>query len=82
MTQYKGGALRQGLVLNTNEEHYQWFTQKAREYLRLGFMMNLSTDGGNMMLTDDPAEAKAACEALWGITKEAEKKVMDEQEAM
>ena len=34
----------------------------------------------NMMITDDPAEAKAAGEVLWAITKGAEKKMMDEQE--
>ena len=34
----------------------------------------------NMMITDDPAEAKAAGEALWAVTKEAEKKMKDAQD--
>merc|ERR1719462_1069282 len=33
-----------------------------------------------MMITDDPAEAKAAGEALWAVTKEAEKKMKDAQD--
>merc|ERR1712126_488949 len=36
--------------------------------------------GDNMMITDDPAEAKAAGEALWAVTKEAEKKMKDAQD--
>merc|ERR1711934_1045690 len=32
------------------------------------------------MITDDPAEAKAAGEALWAVTKEAEKKMKDAQD--
>ena len=34
----------------------------------------------NMMITDDPAEAKAAGESLWAVTKEAEKKMKDAQD--
>jgi calreticulin len=34
----------------------------------------------NMMITDDPAAAKAAGEALWAVTKDAEKKMKDEQD--
>jgi len=32
------------------------------------------------MIADDPAEAKAAGEALWAVTKEAEKKMKDAQD--
>ena len=32
------------------------------------------------MITDDPAEAKAAGESLWAVTKEAEKKMKDAQD--
>ena len=34
------------------------------------------------LITDNPAEAKAAGEALWAATKEAGKKMMDEQEEL
>ena len=33
----------------------------------------------NRITTDDPAEAKAAGEARWAVTKDAEKKMMDEE---
>merc|ERR1719472_163002 len=32
------------------------------------------------LITDDPAEAKAAGEALWAVTKDAEKKMKDAQD--
>merc|ERR1711878_63147 len=34
----------------------------------------------NFMITDDPAEAKKAGEDLWAVTKDAEKKMKDEQD--
>merc|ERR1712198_266328 len=34
----------------------------------------------NIMITDDPAEAKKAGEDLWAVTKDAEKKMKDEQD--
>ena len=54
MTQNKGGAWRKGLVLNTNDELYQWFIQKARKCLPVGFIMNLSTDGLKGRATTSP----------------------------
>ena len=34
----------------------------------------------NFMITDDPAAAKKAGEDLWAVTKDAEKKMKDEQD--
>ena len=45
MTQCKEGPQRQGLVLDTNEELYQWFTQPDMKNLHVVFRMNLSADG-------------------------------------
>ena len=44
------------------------------------FQVKSGTIFDNMMITDDPAEAKAAGEALWAVTKEAEKKMKDAQD--
>merc|ERR1719342_1912996 len=57
-----------------------------REYAencKIGFDLWQGKSGtifDNMMITDDPAEAKAAGEALWAVTKEAEKKMKDAQD--
>ena len=42
--------------------------------------MKSGTVFDNMEITDDPAEAKAAGKALWALPKDAEKKMMDQQE--
>merc|ERR1719323_748850 len=34
----------------------------------------------NFLITDDPAEAKKSGEELWAVTKDAEKKMKDEQD--
>merc|ERR1712177_198812 len=47
------------------------------ENCKIGFdlwQVKSGTIFDNMMITDDPAEAKAAGEALWAVTKEAEMK--------
>ena len=41
----KEGAQKQGLMLETNEELYKWFTQQVMKNLRVVFTMNPSTDG-------------------------------------
>merc|ERR1719145_111074 len=48
---------------------------KYAENCKIGFdlwQVKSGTIFDNMMITDDPAEAKAAGEALWAVTKEAE----------
>merc|ERR1719193_1280235 len=53
------------------------------ENCKIGFdlwQVKSGTIFDNMMITDDPAEAKAAGEALWAVTKEAEKKMKDAQD--
>merc|ERR1712088_648663 len=56
---------------------------KYAESCKIGFdlwQVKSGTIFDNMMITDDPAEAKAAGEALWAVTKEAEKKMKDAQD--
>merc|ERR1719187_3033001 len=51
---------------------------KYAENCKIGFdlwQVKSGTIFDNMMITDDPAEAKAAGEALWAVTKEARKKM-------
>ena len=44
------------------------------------FQVKSGTIFDNMMITDDPAEAKAAGESLWAVTRDAEKKMKDAQD--
>merc|ERR1711934_685811 len=56
---------------------------KYAESCKIGFdlwQVKSGTIFDNMMITDDPAEAKAAGEALWAVTKDAEKKMKDAQD--
>merc|ERR1712198_745227 len=56
---------------------------KYAENCKIGFdlwQVKSGTIFDNMMITDDPAEAKAAGEALWAVTKEGEKKMKDAQD--
>merc|ERR1712002_1022335 len=56
---------------------------KYAENCKIGFdlwQVKSGTIFDNMMITDDPAAAKAAGEALWAVTKEGEKKMKDEQD--
>merc|ERR1712038_1024065 len=49
---------------------------KYAENCKIGFdlwQVKSGTIFDNMMITDDPAEAKAAGEALWAVTDEAER---------
>jgi len=54
-----------------------------KENCKIGFdlwQVKSGTIFDNMMITNDPAEAKAAGEALWAVTKEGEKKMKDAQD--
>merc|ERR1719247_780593 len=56
---------------------------KYAESCKIGFdlwQVKSGTIFDNMMITDDPAEAKAAGEALWAVTKDVEKKMKDAQD--
>jgi len=56
---------------------------KYAENCKIGFdlwQVKSGTIFDNMMITDDPAAAKAAGEALWAVTKEGEKKMKDAQD--
>jgi len=56
---------------------------KFDEVCKLGFdlwQVKSGTIFDNIMITDDPAEAKKAGEDLWAVTKDAEKKMKDEQD--
>merc|ERR1712012_1084076 len=56
---------------------------KYDEICKIGFdlwQVKSGTIFDNIMITDDPAEAKKAGEDLWAVTKDAEKKMKDEQD--
>jgi len=56
---------------------------KFDEVCKLGFdlwQVKSGTIFDNIMITDDPEEAKKAGEDLWAVTKDAEKKMKDEQD--
>ena len=56
------------------------FCMPSLIYYQYYLQVKSGTIFDNMMITDDPAEAKAAGEALWAVTKEAEKKMKDAQD--
>jgi len=56
---------------------------KYAENCKIGFdlwQVKSGTIFDNMLITDDPAAAKKAGEELWAVTKDAEKKMKDEQD--
>merc|ERR1739844_767342 len=56
---------------------------KFDEVCKLGFdlwQVKAGTIFDNIMITDDPEAAKKAGEDLWAVTKDAEKKMKDEQD--
>jgi calreticulin len=56
---------------------------KYDEFCKIGldlWQVKAGTIFDNFLITDDPAEAKAAGEAGWGVTKDAEKAMKDEQD--
>merc|ERR1712003_464452 len=56
---------------------------KYEENCKLGFdlwQVKSGTIFDNVMITDDPEAAKKAGEDLWAVTKDAEKKMKDEQD--
>merc|ERR1712079_49988 len=56
---------------------------KYDEVCKLGFdlwQVKSGTIFDNIMITDDPEAAKKAGEDLWAVTKDAEKKMKDEQD--
>merc|ERR1712095_95602 len=56
---------------------------KYEENCKIGFdlwQVKSGTIFDNLMITDDPEAAKKAGEDLWAVTKDAEKKMKDEQD--
>merc|ERR1719193_188369 len=55
MTQCKEGAQRQGLMLDSSEELYKWFTQQIMRNLHVVFTMNPSSEGLKDRAATSPA---------------------------
>ncbi|PAA89834.1 hypothetical protein BOX15_Mlig025375g2 [Macrostomum lignano] len=55
MTQCKEGAARDGLMLDSHEELYRWFTQQICRNLHVVFTMNPSSDGLKDRASTSPA---------------------------
>ena len=55
MTQCKDGTNRQGLILDTQEELYKWFTAEVMRNLHVVFTMNPATDGLKDRAATSPA---------------------------
>lgn len=55
MTQCKEGAQREGLMLDSNEELYKWFTGQVMKNLHVVFTMNPSSKGLKDRAATSPA---------------------------
>lgn len=55
MTQCKEGAQREGLMLDSNEELYKWFTGQVMKNLHVVFTMNPSSEGLKDRAATSPA---------------------------
>lgn len=55
MTQCKEGAQRDGLMLDSSEELYKWFTNEVMKNLHVVFTMNPSQDGLKSRASTSPA---------------------------
>ncbi|KAK6191509.1 hypothetical protein SNE40_003176 [Patella caerulea] len=55
MTQCKEGAQREGLMLDSSEELYKWFTQQVMRNLHVVFTMNPSSEGLKDRASTSPA---------------------------
>ena len=55
MTQCKEGAQRDGLMLDSSDELYKWFTQQVMKNLHVVFTMNPSEDGLKDRAATSPA---------------------------
>ncbi|XP_022254853.1 dynein heavy chain, cytoplasmic-like [Limulus polyphemus] len=55
MTQCKEGSQREGLMLDSNEELYKWFTQQVMRNLHVVFTMNPSSEGLKDRAATSPA---------------------------
>jgi dynein heavy chain 1 len=55
MTQCKEGAQREGLMLDSQEELYKWFTQQVMYNLHVVFTMNPSSEGLKDRAATSPA---------------------------
>ncbi|XP_076442165.1 cytoplasmic dynein 1 heavy chain 1-like isoform X5 [Babylonia areolata] len=55
MTQCKEGAVREGLMLDSAEELYKWFTQQVIKNLHVVFTMNPSSEGLKDRAATSPA---------------------------
>lgn len=55
MTQCKEGSQREGLMLDSNEELYKWFTGQVMRNLHVVFTMNPSSEGLKDRAATSPA---------------------------
>jgi dynein heavy chain 1 len=55
MTQCKEGAQRDGLMLDSSEDIYKWFTNKVMRNLHVAFTMNPNQDGLKSRASTSPA---------------------------
>ena len=55
MTQCKEGSQRDGLMLDSNEELYKWFTSQVMRNLHVVFTMNPSSEGLKDRAATSPA---------------------------
>lgn len=84
MTQCKEASQKEGLMLDSNEEVYKWFTQQVMKNLHVVFTMNPSSDGLKDRAATSPALFNRCVlnwfgdwsnEALFEVGKEFTKKL-------
>lgn len=61
MTQCKEGAQKEGLMLDTHEELYKWFTSQVIRNLHVVFTMNPSSEGLKDRAATSPALFNRFC---------------------
>lgn len=74
MTQCKEGAQKEGLMLDTHEELYKWFTSQVIRNLHVVFTMNPSSEGLKDRAATSPALFNR-CDVSSGLREIGESRV-------
>lgn len=67
MTQCKEGAQKEGLMLDSHEELYKWFTSQVIRNLHVVFTMNPSSEGLKDRAATSCAVQQVCVELVWGL---------------
>lgn len=71
MTQCKEGAQKEGLMLDTHEELYKWFTSQVIRNLHVVFTMNPSSEGLKDRAATSPALFNRYRDTWWTLSMDS-----------